>query len=308
MKTAVIGVGHLGRSHARIYSETKGIEQVGVCDILKKEADEVARQNNTSAFYDYRKLLDRVEAVSIVVPTKLHYKIAMDFIRHKVHVLIEKPITENLSQADKLLKAAKKNNVILQVGHIERFNAAVKALKKIIDKPKFIECHRLGSYQPRGTDVGVVLDLMIHDIDIILHLVKSSVKKLDAVGVSVLSPHEDIANARLFFANKAVCNITASRVSREIVRKIRIFQKNTYISLDYVSQEALIYRKKNGKIEKTSINIQKQEPLKAEIQSFLSCIKMKKRPVVSGEDARLALKTAFDILRKIGGTKKCQKR
>jgi len=304
IKVAVIGVGHLGSSHARIYSQFNKVDLVAVCDINTKTAKKIAKRYNVKAVFDYQKLLNKVEAVSIAVPTNLHYKIAKDFIQTKVHVLIEKPITKTLNQANKLLKEAKKNKILLQVGHIERFNAAVKAIKEIINKPKFIECHRLGPYKVRSTDVGVVLDLMIHDIDIILYLVKSKIKKIDAVGVNVLSNHEDIANARISFENNAICNVTSSRVSEEEVRKIRIFQKDAYVSLDYISQQAKIYRKKNDKIVKQNIDITKQEPLKAEIKSFINCIIDKKRPIVSGEDAKLALKTALIITKKIKGSKK----
>ena len=301
IKVAVIGVGHLGQFHARIYSQLKNTELVAVCDTDIKRAKFIAGLNNTKAVFNYKKLLNNVQAVSIVVPTKLHYKIAKNFIKHKVHILIEKPITENLRQADELLKEAKKNKVIIQVGHVERFNAAVKALKKIIKKPKFIECHRLGPYSLRGTDVGVVLDLMIHDIDIILHIIKSKIKKIEAVGVSVLSKSEDIANARLTFSNKAVCNITASRISQEMTRKIRIFQKDTYVSLDYVLQEALIYRKKGEIIEKKSIDIKKENPLKAEIESFIDCVIKNKKPLISGEEGRLALQVALKIIKNMHG-------
>lgn len=299
IKVAVIGVGHLGKSHAKIYSQLKNVDLVAVCDVNKKRAQTIAKLNNAEAVFDYKKLLSKVQAASIVVPTNLHYKIAKDFIRHKIHILIEKPITENLNQADKLLKESRKANIVLQVGHVERFNAAVKAVKKIIKEPKFIECHRLGPYNARVTDVGVVLDLMIHDIDIILHIVKADIKKIDAVGVNVLSKHEDIANARIVFSNDTICNITASRISQETVRKIRIFQKDTYVSLDYVKQEALIYRKQKNTIVKRSINIKKEESLKVEIQSFINCIINKQRPVVSANEAKLALKIALRIIKKI---------
>jgi predicted dehydrogenase len=304
VKVAVIGVGHLGSIHARIYSELENAELVAVCDIDKNKAGFTAEKYNTEAVFDYKKLLKKVDAASIVVPTNLHYAIAKDFIKNNTHLLIEKPITENLSQAEKLLKSAKKQKVLLQVGHIERFNAAIKAIEKIITKPKFIECHRLGPFKSRATDVGVVLDLMIHDIDIILHLVNSKIDTIDAVGVNVLSDHEDIANARIKFKNKAICNITSSRVSEEDVRKIRIFQKDAYVSLDYVAQEAQIYTKERNKITKENINIKRQEPLKAEIDSFLDCIIHNKQPIVSGEDATLALETSLQVLNKIKGNKK----
>jgi predicted dehydrogenase len=297
IKVAVIGVGHLGQYHAKIYSSLKDVELVGISDINKSRADEIAKRYKTKAFYDYRNLQGKIDAASIAVPTKQHYIIAKTLIKANIHVLIEKPITENLKQANELIRLAKKHHVLLQVGHIERFNSAVRALKKIITYPQFIECHRLGAFQPRGIDVGVVLDLMIHDIDIILHLVKSNIKKCEAVGVKVLSEHEDIANVRLVFKNGTVCNITASRISQERVRKIRIFQKDTYISLDYVNQEAKIYQKKNKSILKQSIDIKKQEPLNEELKSFIACVRSNKTPLVSGEDARTALKVALNIIK-----------
>ena len=299
IKVAVIGVGHLGQYHAKVYKSLNDVELVGISDINKKRADEIAGIYKTKAYYDHKRFLERIDAASIAVPTKQHYKIARALIEAKVHVLIEKPITENLRQANELIRLAKKHRVLLQVGHIERFNSAVRALKKIIHNPQFIECHRLGAFQPRGIDVGVVLDLMIHDIDIILHLVKSNIKKCEAVGVKVLSNHEDIANVRLVFQNGAVCNITASRISQERVRKIRIFQKNTYVSLDYVSQEATIYQKKMKAISKKSINIEKQDSLNEELKSFITCVRSNKRPLVSGEEATIALKVALYIVKKI---------
>jgi len=299
IKVAVIGVGHLGQYHAKVYKSLKNVELVGISDINKERADEIAKTYKTNVYYDHKQLLSKIDAASIAVPTKQHYKIAKVLIKAKIHVLIEKPIAENLKQANELVRLAKKHRVLLQVGHIERFNSAIRALKKIIQRPQFIECHRLGAFQPRGIDVGVVLDLMIHDIDIILHLVKSNIKKCEAVGVKVLSNHEDIANARLVFKNGAVCNITASRISQERVRKIRIFQKDTYISLDYVNQEATIYQKNKKIISKKNINIEKQDPLNEELKSFIACVQSNKRPLVSGEEATIALKVALDIVKKI---------
>jgi predicted dehydrogenase len=299
IRVAVIGAGHLGKYHADVYDSLKSVELVGVCDIHKKRADKTAKTYKTDSYTDYKELIGKIDAATIAVPTKKHYIIAKDLIKNKIHLLIEKPITENLKQANELIRLAKERKVLLQVGHIERFNSAIRALTKIIKAPKFIECHRLGPFQPRGTDVGVVLDLMIHDIDIILHLVKSDIKKIDAVGVKVLSNHEDIANVRLFFNNGAICNITASRISQERVRKIRIFQKNAYISLDYIQQEANIYNKKGKSIVEKNITINKQNPLKEEIKSFAKCIHSGKRPLVSGEEAKNALKVALKIIKEI---------
>lgn len=299
IKVAVIGAGKLGAIHARIYSQLTDAELVGICDIDRKKSKEIAQNINTDFYPDYRQLIPKVDAVSIAVPTILHYKIGREFLNHKIHCLIEKPITANLKEAKKLLRLAQGKNCILQVGHIERFNPAIGAIAKLPGQPRFIECHRLGRFTPRVKDIGVVLDLMIHDIDIMLALVKSEIKSIDAIGVKVLTGHEDIANARIKFENGAIANLTASRVSDEVMRKIRIFKENTYISLDYAQQEAVIYRKIKNKIIARSIPIKKEEPLKAELESFIHCIQQNKTPLVSGYDAYAALKLAFQILEKI---------
>jgi predicted dehydrogenase len=248
--------------------------------------------------------LDKIDAVSIAVPTNKHYEVAKDFIKQGIHVLIEKPITNNLIQAKELVKLAKKNKVILQVGHVERFNSAFTAIEYIVDNPRFIECHRLSPFPHRSLDIGVVLDVMIHDIDIILGLVKSNVQRVEAVGVPVLTFYEDIANVRLVFKNGCVCNLTASRISEEAMRKIRIFLADAYISLDYVNQEASLYKKENGQIIKNPLPIEKEEPLKKEIESFIDCVINHKKPLVSGLEAYQALKLANQILRKIWHTKR----
>jgi len=304
LRVAVVGVGHLGGFHAKVYSSLQkrsGIVLVGVCDIIKKAAKETAHKYNTEWFTDYNELMDKIDAVSIVVPTHLHHKVAKDFLEAGVHVLVEKPITKTLAEADELLELAEKKNLILQVGHIERFNSAIRAVEPLLSKPKFIECQRLGSLQKkkRIKDVGVVLDLMIHDIDIILGLVQSKVKDIEAVGVSTVSEHEDIANVRLTFQNNVIADITASRVTKEEVRKIRIFQEQSYILLDYMHQEALHFRKSDDAIEKKKIRIRKKEPLKVELKSFITCVRNNKRPIVSGYEGRQALQVALDILKKI---------
>jgi predicted dehydrogenase len=212
---------------------------------------------------------------------------------------VEKPFTNTVKEADELLALAKKKNLVLQVGHVERFNAAVQAVQKMPGRPKFIECHRLGPFAARVKDVGVVLDLMIHDIDIILALVNSEVESIQAVGVKVLTNHEDIANARLNFKNGAVANITASRISPKSMRKIRLFQENAYISLDYEAQEAFIYEKQHGKITRKKINIKKERPLQKELAAFVQCVKEQKPPIVSGQQGRDALAIACEIVEKI---------
>lgn len=296
---AVVGVGHLGIRHAQVYKELENANLVAVCDINPERLNEVSKSLNVLGFLSYEELIPKVQAVSIAVPTHLHYKIAQDFLNHKIHVLVEKPFCVNLKEADALIKISQKNRLILQVGHIERFNSAFAAVKAVIKEPRFIECHRLSPFPGRSLDIGVVLDLMIHDIDIILGLVNSRVKNIDAVGINVLTHQEDIANARITFKNGCTCNLTASRVSEEWMRKIRIFFKNAYISLDYKSAEAFIYRKTGASITKESLPIEKEEPLKKELASFLDCVIQKKEPLVTGKAARDALSVALAIQNKI---------
>ncbi len=302
LRVGVIGLGRLGINHARVYSELKEVELVGVCDTKKKRAKKVARKYHTTYHTDYHKLLEGLDAVSVVVPTNLHHRIAKDFLKNNIHALVEKPVTKTLMEADELLNIAGNRDLILQVGHIERFNSAVRTVEALSQGPQFIECHRLGPYDKRVADIGVVLDLMIHDIDIVLGLVKSEVETIDAIGVSVLSNFEDIANARIKFRNQTVCNITASRLTKNVMRKIRIFQKDTYISLDYANQSAHLYRKVNKKIIKEKINIKREDSLKLELKSFINCIQTHQAPLVSGKEGREALKIALEIVERIGKT------
>lgn len=304
LRVAVIGTGHLGNFHAKEYSEISeecNIDLVGVCDINKKTAEEVAERYGTRSFTDYTELLDKVDAVSIVVPTSLHYEISHAFLTHGVDVLIEKPITKKLEEANALVSLAKEKGLLLQVGHIERFNPAVRAIEPFLKKPRFIECQRLGSIQQkkRIKDVGVVLDLMIHDIDIILELVNSDVKNIEAVGMSTVSDYEDLANVRLSFADGVISDITASRITKEEVRKIRIFQEDSYILLDFLNQEAFLFSKQADQIRKESIKIEKYPSLRAELKSFIECVRTREKPVVSGKEGRRALAVALDILEKI---------
>ncbi|HPM43438.1 MAG TPA: Gfo/Idh/MocA family oxidoreductase, partial [Candidatus Omnitrophota bacterium] len=253
----------------------------------------------TASFADYEELFDKVDAVSIAVPTSLHYNIAKDFLSNNIHVLIEKPMTKTLSEADELIEIAKENKLILQVGHIERFNSAVLAIEPYLQKPKFIECQRLGPFHKRVKDVGVVLDLMIHDIDIVLGLMKQDVVKIEAVGLSTVSDYEDVANVRLTFEDGTIADITASRITKDVVRKMRIFQEDSYISLDYVNQDTAIFRKTGDRIEKEKIRVVKKEPLKKELKSFIDCVKSGRKPVVSGVEGRRALQVALEIIAKI---------
>lgn len=295
INVAVIGVGRLGSAHARIYRELPQANLIGVCDIEKSRALSIAESLQTQAFYSYKDLFGKVQAVTVAAPTINHYQIAKDFLLNGINVLVEKPFTATLKEADNLLKIARKNKLLVQVGHIERFNSAFTAVKHICNKPKFIEVHRLSGFPGRSLDIGVVLDLMIHDIDIILGLVNLPIKRIEAVGINVLTEYEDIANARITFKNDCVCNLTASRISDESMRKIRIFLENTYISLDYKNEEADIYRKAGEKITKESIWIKKEEPLKKELSSFLDCVIHKSRPLVSGLEGRRALEVALHI-------------
>ncbi|HAX61380.1 MAG TPA: UDP-N-acetyl-D-glucosamine dehydrogenase [Elusimicrobia bacterium] len=305
MKVAVVGAGSLGQHHTRVYSTIPDIELFGVCDVDKKRSEKIAKNFNAQPFSDYKELIGKVDAVSIVVPTPLHYAVAKDFLNAGIHCLVEKPITDNVLHAEELLKIATEKNIILQIGHIERFNTAVIEAQKHIKSPKFIEAQRLGPYDPRVAHIGVVMDLMIHDIDIVLTLVNSKIMQMDVIGAKVLSQNEDIANVRLKFENGCVANISASRVSLDKFRKIRIFQDDTYISLDYAGQSLKIYKKKSDVITSMSdINILKpklktEEPLKRELEHFINCVKTGKPPLVTGEHGRDALSVAIEILKKL---------
>ncbi len=299
LKVGVIGIGHLGKHHTRVYHELEDVELVGVSDLDEKLASKVAKKFNVSVYTDFNELLPLVDAVSLVTPTPTHHELGKKLLSAGKHLLIEKPITESAEQAKELVELAAKKDLVLQVGHIERFNPAIRALYPLLDDPRFIESHRLAPYQPRGTDVGVVLDLMIHDIDIILHLVRSPIKLIQAVGVDVLTQHEDIANVRIEFENKCVANISVSRVSYKEMRKIRLFQRDCYISLDYKKQDGVIYLRKEGKITNKSIPLEKDEPLVLELKSFVECVVEQKDPLVSGEHGKRALDVGMEIVRQI---------
>jgi len=295
LRIGVIGAGRLGSIHARIYTEIPQVKLVGVCDVLTERAHILADSHGARVFQDYRELLPLVDAVTVASPTNTHSGIAKVAIRMGKHVLVEKPVTDDLRQARALNTLAARHNVILQVGHVERFNSAFIATKKLTVHPRFIECHRLSPFPNRSLDIGVVFDLMIHDIDIVLGLVRSPVRRIDAVGVSVLTPFEDIANVRLTFKNGCIANLTASRISEEPMRKIRIFLRDAYISLDYQAQEAFCYKKEKNSINKMAIPIEKEEPLKTEIEDFIACVRQGRKPVVSGLEAYQALKLATQI-------------
>ncbi|MBF0619191.1 MAG: Gfo/Idh/MocA family oxidoreductase [Candidatus Omnitrophica bacterium] len=296
IKVAVIGVGHLGSRHLKVYSQLKDkVDLVGICDANAEHGTKLAREYRTHFIPDHATLVGQVDAVNICTPTTSHFEIGKFFLDNGIHTFIEKPITFDLAQANELVRISEERNLKLQVGHIERFNNAFQAIKDIAKNPLFVECHRLNNFPNRSLDIGVVMDLMIHDIDIVQGLIETPVKDIQAVGINVLTDKDDIANVRLTFANDSVCNLTASRISPEVMRKIRIFIKDAYISLDYVKQEAFIYRKEGTKITRASLPIEKEEPLKKELEHFIDCVRDDKRPLVSGKEGRDALKTALAI-------------
>ncbi len=305
IKIGIVGIGHLGSRHLKVYSQlTDAAEIIGICDVQKERTLKLAHHYNVPFFADYKDLAEKIDAVSICVPTNVHFVVAQFFLNQKIHTFIEKPITSTLAEADQLINIAQKNKCKLQVGHIERFNAAFQFVQRLTPKPLFIECHRLNTFPNRSLDIGVVMDLMIHDIDIVLGLIKSPIKDLHAVGAKVLTSLEDIASARLIFEDGCVCNLTASRISDDVMRKIRLFQDNAYISLDYVQQEAYIYRKYDHRISKHRLPIEKEEPLRKEIEHFLTCIQEDKIPLIAGPEAREALKVALAITQQIWDNRK----
>lgn len=301
---AVVGTGYLGKFHAEKYAALEGCELVAVVDSNFEAAQSVAERNHTQAVADYRDLLGKVEAVSIVVPTSLHFQVARDFLEAGSHVLVEKPITVTVEEADELIDLARRKNRCLMVGHLERFNAALLGLDLVREKPLFIESHRLAPFNPRANDVSVVLDLMIHDIDIILDIVDSEVERIDAKGVTVLTSDTDIANARITFRNGSVANVTASRASLKVERKMRMFMPNRYISVDFQNRVLAQYRKGEremfpGVPEITSEEsvFESGDALMEEIRHFVECIREGREPLVSGVAGRRALATATEITR-----------
>jgi predicted dehydrogenase len=302
IRAAVIGVGYLGRFHAQKYAKLPACELVAVVDGRDEVRKAVAVEVGATPVADYRELLGKVDAVSVVTPTPAHFEIADAFLAAGAHVLVEKPITETPEQAKALIARATKADRILQVGHLERFNAAVLAAEPFLSSPRFMECVRLAPYKERGTDVNVVLDLMIHDIDLVQSLAGSEIVSIDAIGTPVFSGEIDIANARIRFANGCVANTTASRVSMKTERKLRIFEDAAYISLDLQQKILTLIRKREGVAQPGQLpvsieesNLEQGDALMSEIESFLGCIRNNKRPIVSGEDGLRALETAIRI-------------
>jgi predicted dehydrogenase len=303
MKIGVIGTGHLGQYHVKHLAQMKEAEFVGLFDANSHQAENIARQYKTVPFPSMESLLEAVQAVTIAVPTPYHFKVAKQCLNQGIHCLVEKPLTSTVEEAEELINLAKDKGLVLQVGHIERFNPAVVEMAKYVKKPAFIEVNRLGPYDPRVSHVGVVLDLMIHDLDILLSLIKEPVVRLDAIGGKVISPHEDIVKATLYFKGGCRADLSASRVTLKKYRKIRIFQPDSYISLDYSERSLKIFQIKGAEFK--SLNdiriirpkLEKVDPLERELSHFVHCIKNGKAPVVSGEHGRDALELALEILK-----------
>jgi predicted dehydrogenase len=301
LKAAVIGVGHLGKHHARLLGAMEDVELVAVADLDLDRAKAAAAATGARTTTDYRELFDVVDAVSIAVPTEIHHQVALPFLERGKGVLIEKPMARAVTEADELIAAAARSGATLLVGHTERYNPAVAAVWPLVSSPRFIEVHRLGSFPDRSLDIDVVFDLMIHDLDIILAMVKADVASFEAVGVPVLTSKYDIANVRLRFENGCIANVTASRISRERVRKIRFFQPDSYISIDYAEQEVegwRLVRRGDGErpgIEGGQLPVKREEPLKRELTDFVTAVREKRRPLVTGEDGRRALALAQQI-------------
>jgi predicted dehydrogenase len=306
IRAAVIGAGYLGRFHAQKYAQVTDCELVAVVDTSPEARERVAAEVGTRALPDHQALVGEVEAVSVVTPTPAHFDITRDFLAGGAHVLVEKPITETPAQARELIRLARERGRVLQVGHLERFNAAILGAEPHLRAPRFIECHRLAPYRERGTDVNVVLDLMIHDIDIIQTIVGAPIESIDAVGTPVFSDEIDIANARIRFTTGCVANATASRVSLKTERKLRIFEDEAYLSLDLQQKILTVIRKRAGAraAGELPVTIEEQsfeagDALKAEIESFLGCIRSGREPVVSGEAGLRALETAIRITEQV---------
>jgi predicted dehydrogenase len=306
LKVAVVGVGHLGKWHADKYAASDACKLVAVVDTNLDNAREIANKHGATAYSDYREIIPLVDAVSLVVPTSLHYKIAREFLEAGIHCLVEKPITETVAEATDLIELAQAGKLVLQVGHIERFNSVMIGIKKQLQQPLFLESTRLAPFSLRAIDVSVILDLMIHDIDIILDLIDSPVKHISASGISVLSDNIDIANTRIEFENHCVANVTASRISRKRERKLRIFQREAYLSADFQEKIVAVARKgitNNPEgfkdVDYEEFHFEDNDALNLEVLDFIDAIQQRRRPLVNGEDGRRALETAISITQQI---------
>jgi predicted dehydrogenase len=306
IKVGVVGVGYFGQFHAEKYAKKEGVELVGVVDINNSRAKEIAKRYQAQFFSHHADLFNKVQAISIAVPTPFHYKMTKDFFLQGIDVLLEKPISNTVDQADELIGLAESKGLIFQVGHLERFNGALSGLEGRVQHPWFIESHRLAPFSGRGAEVDVVLDLMVHDIDIILSLVNSKVKELQAVGIPILTHSPDIANARIEFENGCTASLTANRVSEEKIRKTRIFQPNGILSIDYLSQKLSLSQKgaplgeeKIPQMITEEIPVQKIDLLESEIRSFLQSVRNRKKARVSGLDGKRALALALQIIQKM---------
>jgi predicted dehydrogenase len=304
LRVGVVGVGHIGKNHARLYAELPTAEFAAIYDTDAARAMEIAGQLGVLSAASLDEFAERVDAASIATPTSTHFGIAQELLKRGKHLLVEKPIAENTAHATELAELAASRGLVLQVGHVERFNPVLSALEKRLTNPRFIEAHRLSPYPNRSTDIGVVLDLMIHDLEIILHLVRSPVQTIDAVGVPVLSRGEDIANARVRFENGCVANITSSRISPEQMRKIRVFQENAYLSLDYQNQSGEMYRRTAEGLTREEVEIEREEPLKRQLASFIDCAATGGAPKVSGFQAAAALELAVEITKRIAAAQR----
>ena len=299
VRAGVVGVGGIGRNHARIYAALPGVELAAVHDTDAARAAALAAEFGTQAVGSVAELAALVEVASVAVPTVAHRAVGEELLRAGRHVLVEKPIAATHDDARALVTLAREQGLVLQVGHIERYNPVLRELEAKLGRPRFIEASRLSPFPGRSTDIGVVLDLMIHDLDVILHLVDAPVASIDAIGVPVLTAREDIANARLRFANGCVANVTASRISSERVRKIRVFQEDTYLSLDYMEQSGYLMRRGPAGLVREEVEVEKREPLAVELAEFVACAREGRRPRVSGQEAAAALDLAVEITRLI---------
>jgi predicted dehydrogenase len=299
LRIGVVGVGHIGSNHARLYAELPSVEFTAVYDVDAFRSRTIGGKFGAQPAKSLDEFAEMIDAASVATPTNTHHAIARSLLAKGKHVLVEKPITDNTAHATELAELATQNGLILQVGHVERFNPVLGVLERHLTHPRFIEAHRLSPYSERSTDIGVVLDLMIHDLEVILHFVRSPLWSIDAVGVPVLSKSEDIANARLHFEDGCVANVTSSRISPERLRKIRIFQEDAYLSLDYQNQSGEIYRRIGGHIMRDRVDIEREEPLKLQLASFVECAATGREPRVSGSQATAALKLAVEITKRI---------